>query len=125
MKSIKFFLLAALLTLGSAFVAAAQDKAGTARLGKVPSPTSCPPTVQGECDRAAALLLSFYPGEAGKAFAAIAQTDPGCAMAHWGIAMNLRGPQGNPFAGAPTPQVVSDGWAAVGRAKAAGRSEEA
>lgn len=120
MKSIKFFFLAALLTLGSAFVAAAQDKAGTERLGKVHFPTSCGPAVQAQIDRAIALLHSFYPAEAGKAFSAVAQSDPGCAMAHWGIAMNLRGPQGNPLAGSPTPQVLSDGWAAVERAKAAG-----
>jgi len=117
MKSIKFFLLVALLTLGLAFVAAATAQE---KLGKANFPISCSPAVQQEFNRGVALLHSFSFDGAAKAFVAIVEKDPACAMAHWGIAMNLRGPVGNPFAGAPSPQALKDGWAAIGRAKAVG-----
>src|SRR6266849_7562219 len=63
-----------------------------------------------------ALLHSFWFDEGLKAFGAIAQADPGCAMAHWGSAMLL---YGNPFAWPPSPKALADGGAAVERAKAA------
>jgi hypothetical protein len=64
-----------------------------------------------------ALLHSFWFPEAFKAFAAVAQADPTCAMAHWGTAMTSLG---NPLAGPPGPAQLKDGGAAVGRAKAVG-----
>jgi hypothetical protein len=116
MKVSRLFLSAAVVALLSTSVPArAQEK-----LGKVNFPVSCSPAVQPDFNRAVALLHSFYFDAAGKAFAAIAEKDPTCAMAHWGIAMNLRGPAGNPLAGAPSPQALKDGWAAVEKAKAAG-----
>jgi len=51
------------------------------------------------------------------AFTAVAQSDPACGIAHWGVAMNLLG---NPFGWPPSPKALADGWAAVERAKAAG-----
>jgi tetratricopeptide (TPR) repeat protein len=96
----------------SAWPADASDK-----LGKVSFPTSCAPSVQPAFDRAAALLHSFWLDAAGKAFAGVAQSDPGCAMAHWGTAMVLLG---NPLAGGRPATVLKDGWDAVERAKAAG-----
>ncbi|MDB5925955.1 MAG: uncharacterized protein JWN13_4891, partial [Betaproteobacteria bacterium] len=56
------------------------------QLGKVSFPTSCDPKVQAQLERGVALLHSFWFGEGLKAFTAIAEQDPGCAMAHWGIA---------------------------------------
>ncbi|HYE92606.1 MAG TPA: hypothetical protein VEA38_16370 [Terriglobales bacterium] len=87
------------------------------KLGQVSFPTSCAPAVQPTFDRAVALLHSFWLDAAGKAFTAVAQGDPGCAMAHWGTAMVL---MGNPLAGGRPPQVLKQGWEAVERAKAAG-----
>ena len=89
----------------------------TEKLGKTSFPTSCAPTVQPAFDRAVALLHSFWLDAAGKAFAGVAQSDPSCAMAHWGTAMVL---MGNPLAGARPPKVLKDGMEAVERAKAAG-----
>ena len=57
------------------------------KLGKVSFPVSCTPAVQPEFDRAVALLHSFAYTEARVAFHGVAEHDPGCAMAHWGIAM--------------------------------------
>src|SRR5438034_10936588 len=103
--------LAVLLALGGG-AAAAQDKVGTVHF-----PTSCSAPVQGEFERAVAMLHSFWFSASTAAFAAVAQSDPGCAMAHWGVAMNLLG---NPFGWPPSPKALADGWAAVERAKAAG-----
>ena len=57
------------------------------QLGAVSFPTSCSATVQPEFDRAVALLHSFAYSAAEKSFRDVADKDPQCAMAHWGIAM--------------------------------------
>jgi tetratricopeptide (TPR) repeat protein len=57
------------------------------RLGQVSFPISCKPAVQPEFDRAVALLHSFAYSAAQGAFRGVAEHDPSCAMAHWGIAM--------------------------------------
>ncbi len=59
------------------------------RIGQVTFNVSCKPEVQKPFDRAAALLHSFWYLESAKQFSAVAQADPGCAMAHWGIALSL------------------------------------
>lgn len=66
--------------------AAAQDE----KLGKVRFKTSCTSAAQKEFDRALALLHSFAYPETVKAFSAIPQTDPKCAIAYWGVAASLR-----------------------------------
>jgi hypothetical protein len=60
------------------------------QLGKVHFPVSCSPAAQVQFDRAMALLHSFFYPETVKAFTAITQTEPGCAMAYWGLAMSIR-----------------------------------
>src|SRR3984957_14894476 len=57
------------------------------RLGKVSFPISCAPAVQPQFDRAVALLHSFAYTPAQITFLHVAQMDPNCAMAHWGVAM--------------------------------------
>jgi hypothetical protein len=57
------------------------------KLGKVSFPISCLPTVQQRFDRGVALLHSFAYTPAENAFRGVAELDPQCAMAHWGIAM--------------------------------------
>jgi tetratricopeptide (TPR) repeat protein len=59
------------------------------QLGVVVFPTSCAPSVQKSVERGVALLHSFWYEEAEKQFAQIAQQDPACAMAHWGLASSL------------------------------------
>jgi hypothetical protein len=60
------------------------------QLGKVHFPVSCSPAAQAQFDRAMALLHSFFYPETVKAFTSITQTEPGCAMAYWGLAMSIR-----------------------------------
>ena len=57
------------------------------KLGKVSFPTSCAPKVQEQFDRGVALLHSFAYAAAEKAFQDVAERDPHCAIAHWGMAM--------------------------------------
>jgi hypothetical protein len=59
------------------------------QLGTVAFPVSCVPSVQKPFERGIALLHSFWYEEAEKEFQQIAQDDPHCAMAHWGVAMSL------------------------------------
>jgi tetratricopeptide (TPR) repeat protein len=59
------------------------------QLGTVVFPVSCAPSVQKPFERGVALLHSFWYEEAEKEFQQIAQDDPHCAMAHWGVAMSL------------------------------------
>ncbi len=58
------------------------------KLGRVSFPVSCSPTVQEQFDRGVALLHSFAYADAEKAFQGVADRDPRCAMAHWGMAMS-------------------------------------
>lgn len=57
------------------------------KLGKVSFPTSCLPAVQQQFNRGVALLHSFAYMPAENAFRGVAELDPRCAIAHWGIAM--------------------------------------
>jgi hypothetical protein len=67
----------------------AQHQHGTPeKLGSVSFPVSCDTKVQSSFNRAVALLHSFAYASAAEAFQEIARQDPGCAMAHWGIAMS-------------------------------------
>jgi hypothetical protein len=57
------------------------------KLGQVSFPISCTPAVQEQVDRGVALLHSFAYTAAENAFQGVADLDPRCAMAHWGMAM--------------------------------------
>ena len=86
-------------------------------LGKVSFPTSCDPAVQAQFERGVALLHSFWFPEGLKAFTAVAERDPGCGMAWWGIAINRLL---NPFNGEAAPAFVKEGQAAIEKARAIG-----
>src|ERR1700687_3624024 len=59
------------------------------QLGTVHFPVSCTASSQKAFERGVALLHSFWYEEAEKEFVQIAEDDPACAMAHWGVAMSL------------------------------------
>lgn len=100
----------------------AQEKTGEPeKLGRVHFPVSCTSAAQQQFDRAVAMLHSFWVSPAAKAFAEVAKSDPDCAMAYWGIAVNRRA---NPLAGAPDGAALKDGWEAVEKAKSIGAKTE-
>jgi len=115
MKTVKLCALLCLLAIFSAAAVPAEEKVPE-KLGKVSFPTSCDRKVQAQFDRAVALLHSFWLDESASAFAAIAQADSDCPMAHWGTAMTLFG---NPFTWPLSGKALPDGWVAVEKAKAA------
>lgn len=57
-------------------------------LGSVHFPVSCAKSVQKDFDRSVALLHSFQYEQSRAAFSEVAQKDPQCAMAQWGVAMS-------------------------------------
>ena len=78
-----------IVLLSAAFTAAQEthDHPTPEKLGKVSFPTSCAPAVQQQFEQGVALLHSFAYTAAERAFQSVAELDPQCAMAHWGIAM--------------------------------------
>lgn len=68
-----------------------QKPAKTEKYGEVHFPISCTPAAQEQFERGVAMLHSYWFTEGGKVFTAIQQQDPGCAMAYWGLAVNLLG----------------------------------
>ena len=86
------------------------------KIGQVRFAVSCRADVQKPFERAVALLHSFWYIEAAKAFTAVAQADPDCAMAYWGLAMSNWTQIWSP----PPPAALKRGWDAVEKAKAAG-----
>src|SRR4030067_723080 len=91
-SSLRFLMLGVSLLLAVPAASGAAD-----HLGKVWFPTSCSASFQADFDRAVALLHSFWLDAAGKAFAAVAQADAGCAMGPRGTAVGeVRNPLGAP-----------------------------
>jgi tetratricopeptide (TPR) repeat protein len=86
------------------------------KIGQVRFAVSCTPAVQKPFERAVALLHSFWYLEASKAFTQIAQADPDCAMAYWGLAMTTWTQIWSP----PPPAALKRGGEAVEKAKAIG-----
>ncbi|MEP6819887.1 MAG: hypothetical protein ABJA18_10160 [bacterium] len=86
------------------------------KLGRVNFSVSCKPAARVQFNRATALLHSFWYGEAEKAYADAAKSDPDCAMAYWGLAMSLYHPVWAPA----TSEELQKGRAAVEKAKSIG-----
>src|SRR5436309_1482764 len=55
------------------------------KLGSVSFPVSCEAASKAPMERGVALLHSFGYEEAGQQFTELAESDPKCAMAHWGL----------------------------------------
>ena len=105
--------------LASSFLALHHVKAATAPepgdlrgVGKVTFPITCSPDVQSDFARGVALLHSFFYEEARRVFTSVAERDPKCAMAQWGIAMTWWHPIWTP----PNPDEMRAGKAAIEKA---------
>ena len=84
--SLRSALLASVLTIS--LVPTALQAQAVGKVGEVGFPVSCSAEAQQQFTRAVALLHSFWYEEAVKAFTGVAETDPSCAMAYWGVAMS-------------------------------------
>jgi hypothetical protein len=86
------------------------------KLGEVHFPISCSPGAQQQFNRALALVHSFFYPETVKAFTALADAEPSCAMAFWGIAISQRP---NPLIVPLPAQLLKAGSEAIEKARAA------
>ena len=126
MKVLRYFYMLLVLTalLEIVSTARAQEHQHTAgdvqKLGQVVFSTSCIPEVQEDFNRAVAMLHSFWYQSSELAFAEVAQKDPSCAMAHWGVAMS----RFRQLWGKPSFEDVSVGLAALEKAKTVGVKSE-
>src|SRR3984893_3015 len=85
-------------------------------LGTVHFPNSCRPEVAEEFTRAVALLHSFGYAESRLAFQSVAEKDPACGIAYWGIAMTYYHPIWAP----PSRDDLTAGSAAAQKAESLG-----
>jgi hypothetical protein len=107
----------ALATLTTTSAVAQHDhSAASERLGKVQFVTSCDAGLQDEFNQAVAVLHSFGYARARAAFTAIAEKDPTCAMAYWGMAMSHY----HPLWEAPGRSDLERGSEAIEKANAIG-----
>jgi tetratricopeptide (TPR) repeat protein len=95
------------MPMGSAAVDAQE------RLGTVEFPVSCAAQTQVGMNRGVALLHDFWYVEAGNEFSRLEKSDPGCAMAHWGMAMSLF----HQIWDQPGAKEMKSGWAEMQKAQ--------
>lgn len=91
------------------------------KLGRVLFKTTCSAAAQAQFERALAMLHSFYFPETVKAFAAIPETDPSCAIAYWGLAVSTRP---NPLVGPFDAATLKRGLDFVQKGEAIGAKSE-
>jgi len=106
------------LLLGGNHEAAAQSEANplmAGRGGDLSFPISCGAQIQPRFDAALAALHSFWYGEALQEFTAISQSDPDCAIAHWGVALSVW----NQVWAPPRPDNLKAGREAIEKAQSA------
>ncbi|NIP22223.1 MAG: hypothetical protein GWN67_23105 [Phycisphaerae bacterium] len=84
-------------------------------LGKVQFTISCSDEAQQEFNRGVALLHHMTYPQAKTVFEHVAELDPQCAMAHWGVAMTLFQPL---WPTRPGLDELQQGWKSVQKAKA-------
>src|SRR5262245_66011689 len=112
----------ALILAGAVSLLQAQDEhAGhnvSSDFGKVHFNISCSPAAQQQFDRAVAMLHSFFYPETEKAFQSVAQQEPSCAMAYWGVAISQRP---NPLTAPFSPSLLKQAWEAMQKDRAAAK----
>src|ERR1700693_2336814 len=78
----------ACLLLVPSVISQHQHSAGDlGKFGSVNFPISCDASVQVRFNRAVAILHSFGYEKSAEAFTEVAEADPVCGMAYWGLAM--------------------------------------
>jgi tetratricopeptide (TPR) repeat protein len=113
--------IAAAAALASVLAGAAlahEVEEGKGRLGKVNFANSCDAKVQGELQRAVAMLHSFWFSAGEKAFRHVLEDDPTCGVAAFGIAAIL---MNNPLAGqGASPKAAEAASAAIEQGRRVG-----
>ena len=84
------------------------------KLGKLSFPTSCDPKVQAEFERGVAMVHSYWFLVARRTFEGVLKQDPNCAIAYWGVAIDLLN---NVFVAPPQRADADAAWAALEKAR--------
>jgi tetratricopeptide (TPR) repeat protein len=87
------------------------------KLGKLSFPTSCDPKVQAEFERGVAMIHSYWFLVARRTFEGVLRQDPNCAIAYWGIAIDLLN---NVFVAPPSRADADAAWAALEKGREIG-----
>src|SRR6202023_535485 len=87
------------------------------KLGKLSFPTACDPKLQAEFERGVAMIHSYWFLIARRTFEGVLRQDPACAMAYWGIALDLLN---NSLAVVPPRADAEAAWAALEKAREIG-----
>jgi tetratricopeptide (TPR) repeat protein len=87
------------------------------KLGKLNFSTSCDSKVQAEFERGVAMIHSYWFLIARRTFEGVLRQDPTCAMAYWGIALDLLN---NSLAVVPPRADAEAAWAALEKAREIG-----
>src|SRR5262245_12323480 len=87
------------------------------KLGRLSFPTSCDPKVQAEFERGVAMIHSYWFLIARRTFENVLRQDPSCAIAYWGIALDLLS---NTLAVVPARADAEAAWAALEKAREVG-----
>ena len=87
------------------------------KLGKLSFPTSCDPKVQAEFERGVAMIHSYWFLIARRTFEEVLRQDPSCAIAYWGIALDLLN---NSLAVVPPRADAEAAWVALEKAREIG-----
>ncbi|MGZ8467379.1 MAG: hypothetical protein ACXWXT_17685, partial [Candidatus Binatia bacterium] len=111
----KFFISVTASLILFTSIVIAQEKA-TEKLGRVQFLVSCTAAAQKQFDQALGALHSFWYEEALRMFTAVTESDPGCAMGYWGIAMSIYYPLWVP----PSQPTLQKGMSAIEKAKSIG-----
>jgi hypothetical protein len=82
------------------------------KLGKLSFPTACDPKVQAEFERGVAMIHSYWFLIARRTFEGVLRQDPSCAIAYWGIALDLLN---NSLAVVPPRADAEGAWTALER----------
>jgi tetratricopeptide (TPR) repeat protein len=103
------------LFLPAAFAEVKDKAAAGTKLSEVDFPISCGAAAQKKFNHAVWILHSFWYDEAVKAFTAVTEAEPDCAMGYWGVAMSHWYPLWYP----PNAAALKAGSEAVEKAMAA------
>ena len=124
-RLISTFLLATAISISPAVLAkhTSSDHAmsADAKIGTVDFKVSCKRTVREDFDRALGQMHHMMYEEARSEFEAIAEADPECSMAHWGIATTLFQPL---WPTRPDQARLERGWQEIQKAKDLGPATE-
>jgi tetratricopeptide (TPR) repeat protein len=97
--------------------ASAEEPQQSEQVGTVTFPVDCNAEAQTRMSRGVAMLHSYWFPQARRTFESVLEADPGCGIAHWGIALTHFG---NPMAGGAAAEAQAAGWESAQKAVSVG-----